>query len=474
MNPSISLYIHIPFCEVKCGYCDFYSVPRGWREFDLQEEYVKALCNEIDFRLNPLPLSPALSPKGEGAHKVKSIFFGGGTPSLLRVDLLETILNKLGKYFSWDADTEITMETNPKTIDFNGLKARRALGINRISIGVQSFQDRFLKTLGRIHSAAEAKQTIENAFKAGFENVNLDLMFALPGQTPDDWSNDLETALSLGTPHLSCYNLTIEAGTAFYSLYSPSPLGERVGVRGSRQVNPPPLPSPPPKGGGELPGEDTALKQFRHTRERLTDAGLPAYEISNFAKPGFECLHNQNYWQYGEYLGFGVAAAGFRRLSLPHRSPSPPWGEGWGEGEEATCRLPPTLALPPKGEGNNKEEAFARRTTNVRDLQKYIKGNYQPEIDRIDLPTAQGEFVMLALRTREGVSEEKFAKMFGVSFTDAFGNVLGKLNGVGAPLGAPKTRAEQAPPLQYVDGHWQLTKRGIEIADAVIMEFISL
>ncbi len=418
MNSSTAIYIHIPFCEVKCGYCDFFSVPRGWEEFDLQEEYIEALCREIDQRCRG---ESCIRPHSElilGDHKdrpynIQSIFFGGGTPSLLRPDLLEKILTTLNQYFTWDAACEITMETNPKTIDLAGLKDRKALGINRISMGAQSFQDDYLKTLGRIHSAQEAIQTIQSAFQAGFENVSFDLIFALPGQSLKEWQQDLNTALDLGTSHLSCYNLTIEPETAFAKIYG----------NASTQARPP-LP---------LPDEETALAMFWHTRNHLAQAGLQAYEISNFARPGFECLHNQNYWNYGAYLGFGVAAASFIK--------------------------------------NSKGKSHSVRQNNPRNLQKYLQAEFSPDQDEISQAIAMGEFVMLALRKREGLSEEKFLNEFGINFRDIYQKQIDKF--VGAQCIAPVEISVNGHDESRPYMNWQLTDRGLELADTVMSEFLA-
>lgn len=380
MDPAyqgdFSVYVHIPFCEVKCGYCDFYSVPRGWKEFDLQEEYVGSLLREIDQRA---PLT---------RKRLKSLFFGGGTPSLLRPDLLEKILQALGKYYHWDQATEITLETNPKTVDREKLKVFRSLGINRLSLGVQSFQDRFLQAMGRIHSGDEAKKVVADAFAAGFDNVSVDLIFSLPGETLDDWQRDLEMALRLETPHLSCYALTIEPGTPFEKLY----------VQGKLS----------------LPVEEEAIRQLTWTRERLAEAGLPPYEISNFARPGFESVHNRNYWQYGEYLGLGAGAASF---------------------------------------------IFGLRTMNARDLNAYLRGDYKTEEDRIDPKTAQGEFVMLGLRTREGVSAGRFQELFGARFETIFSDVLPPLVAKGW--------------IEQNSHHWCLTDQGLLLANEVMQQFLS-
>lgn len=368
----ISLYLHIPFCEVKCGYCDFFSVARGYEDFDLQKEYVGELIREIDAR----------APEFAG-RPIRSIFFGGGTPSLLEPKLLDLVFKGLGRHFFWDPSVEITLESNPKTVSLEKLKAFRSLGVNRLSIGVQSFQDRFLKSLGRIHSGDEAKKTVEEARQAGFENLNIDLIFALPGQTFDDWQEDLEEGIRLGTPHLSAYHLTIEAGTPF----ARSPLN--------------------------LPAEEEGIRMLTWTRERAYQVRMEPYEISNFSKPGFESVHNLNYWRYGEYLGFGTAAASF---------------------------------------------VNRQRQTNIRDLKKYMVGEWQGFSEEIPLPIAMGEFCMLALRTREGISKEAFRQEFGAPFHDVFLNEISGLSRF--------NWLEEGP------SGWRLTREGILFADQAALSFL--
>lgn len=353
---DFSLYIHIPFCEVKCGYCDFFSVPRGYEDFDLQKEYVEALIREIHERSGDF-----------SGRRVSSIFFGGGTPSLLEPKLLERVFEALARHFSWDPGTEITLETNPKTVSLEKLKAFKALGVNRISIGVQSFQDRFLKTLGRIHDGNDAAKTVDDARKAGFENVSCDLIFALPGQSLGEWQADLKQAIALGTDHVSAYHLTIEKNTPFATLHAQGRLA--------------------------LPPEEEGVDMLVWTRETLTGAGLPAYEISNFAKPGFESVHNRNYWQYGEYLGFGTAAAGFVRLK--------------------------------------DDSIYGLRRHNARNLKKYLEGGILDFEDHIDRPTAMGEFCMLGLRTREGIDGVRFDSLFGEALDKVFPREIERWKGKG-------------------------------------------
>ncbi len=377
---GFSVYLHIPFCEVKCGYCDFFSVPRGFEDFDLQKEYVDALIREIHERSGEFSGRPVLS-----------VFFGGGTPSLLAPELLEKIFDALARHFSWSPETEITLETNPKTVSLEKLKAFRSLGVNRVSIGVQSFQDRFLKTLGRIHDGNDARRTVHDAREAGFANVSCDLIFALPGQTFADWENDLKTAIGLGTDHLSAYHLTIEANTPFETLHRQNRLA--------------------------LPSEDDGVRMLTWTREALAAAGLPAYEISNFARPGFECVHNRNYWRYGEYAGFGTGAAGFLR------------SEGGGI-----------------------------RRHNVRNLKKYLDREILDFEDRIDRRTAMGEFCMLGLRTREGIDVKGFVSAFGVPLDEAFPGEL--------------SRWKERGRLQASASGWLLTSEGLLFSDEVAASFL--
>jgi len=376
---SLSLYLHIPFCEVKCGYCDFFSVARGFGDFDLQEQYVDALIREIDQR------APAFSKRS-----ILSIFFGGGTPSLLEPCLIERIFSSLQRHFLWDAKTEITLESNPKTVSLEKLSAFRSLGVNRLSIGVQSFQDRFLKTLGRIHTGEEAMRTIGDAREAGFENINFDLIYALPAQTFEDWRSDLEKALSLETPHISAYHLTIEEGTSFASLYKKGKIG--------------------------LPAEEEGIRCLTWTRERC-QARMEPYEISNFSRAGFESVHNRNYWHYGEYLGFGTAAASFVKTD-----------------RERT------------------------RQNNVRDLKKYLEGSWIGFAETIDLPTAMGEFCMLGLRTREGIRNEAFQKEFGISLSEVFPKQISHWT-------------QRGWIESYAEG-WRLTEEGILFADEAAASFL--
>ncbi|MEX1139637.1 MAG: radical SAM family heme chaperone HemW [Bacteroidota bacterium] len=274
-----SLYLHIPFCEHKCIYCDFYSVaPNGDGSAEyrsLISRFLSALEKEIELR--------GSDPQYQTAYE--TIFFGGGTPSLLEPANIERILERLKDRFSIIDRAEITLETNPGTVDRSKLEAFRNAGVNRLSVGIQSFHEDDLKFLTRIHSAGQAMDCVRNAYEAGFENVSLDLIFALPGQTMDRWRANLDTAMTLRPTHISCYSLIVEENTPLYRMVA------------SKQVTP-------------LAAErDAELYEF--TIGFLESHGYEQYEVSNFCKPGFRSKHNSRYWDHGNYLGFGPSAHSF-------------------------------------------------------------------------------------------------------------------------------------------------------------------
>lgn len=272
-DDGISLYVHLPWCIKKCPYCDFNSHP-GSPDYQLQSRYVDALIADLSFELQD-PLN----------GKIRSIFFGGGTPSLFEAALIERLLVATNDAISLSDDCEITLEANPGTIEAKRFAGFRSAGINRISIGVQSFNDKQLKTLGRIHNGNEARQAISVATDAGFTNFNLDLMYGLPGQSPAEAIRDLDAALEFNSPHLSWYQLTLEPNTAFYK-------------------------HPP-----QLPKNDALADIQAAGSAHLNEAGFSQYEISAWARGGAVCQHNINYWQFGDYLGIGAGAHAKRRLN---------------------------------------------------------------------------------------------------------------------------------------------------------------
>lgn len=261
---SMEIYIHIPFCAKKCEYCDFLSGPAGGKE---QRAYVQALLKEI-----------RAAEEGQG-RSVSSIFIGGGTPSLLKEDLLGSVLNEIYKKFNLEPEAEISIEVNPGTVSLKKLEAYRRMGINRLSIGLQSTDDRELKTLGRLHNYAQFLETYQAAGNAGFDNINIDLMSALPDQTYEGWVTNLRRTAELSPAHISAYSLIIEEGTPF----------------ALRELN--------------LPDEETEYRMYEDTAAILKEYGYEQYEISNYAKKGKRCRHNVGYWTRCDYLGFGLGAA---------------------------------------------------------------------------------------------------------------------------------------------------------------------
>ena len=270
--PSLSLYVHLPWCVRKCPYCDFNShAARGALPFDA---YVDALVRDLDF---DLPLV--------WGRTVHSVFFGGGTPSLFPAEAIDRFLQAASARLRFAPNLEITLETNPGTAEHGRFEGYRAAGVNRLSFGIQSFDDAALKRLGRIHDGAEAERAVKLAQDAGLDNLNLDLMYALPGQTVEQAEADLERAFALQPAHVSHYQLTLEPNTVFFAR--------------------------PPQG---IPDEDTAWDIQERCQARLAQAGYAQYEVSAYARPGRQCAHNLNYWTFGDYLGLGAGAHG--KLSL--------------------------------------------------------------------------------------------------------------------------------------------------------------
>jgi len=268
LSSQKGIYIHIPFCKSHCPYCDFavYVDHRG----ELFERYVRSLCCEIKKR-----------SRGE---EISSVFFGGGTPSLLPIKMLSEILDVLRENFAFEKEIEISLEANPGALDLHKLKALRGMGVNRLSIGAQSFLADSLRRLGRIHSPEQIIDSVNWSREAGFENVSLDLIYGLSGQELSDWQQTLSLSLELKPTHLSCYSLTIEEGTPFARLY---------------------------RDPGSLPAEESYVEMYRYACQELTKAGYRHYEVSNFAKEKYLCQHNLIYWLGGEFYGFGVSAHEF-------------------------------------------------------------------------------------------------------------------------------------------------------------------
>lgn len=270
---SISVYVHIPFCQQKCHYCDFVSYAGAYA---LHQPYIAALCREISGRGGILA--------AEGVT-VSSVFVGGGTPTCLSANQLGELFACLNTNLLLTSDAEVSVEVNPGTIDEAKLAVLLQAGVNRLSIGVQSFDDKMLQTIGRIHTSKEAEQAVRLARRYGTTNINIDLMHGLPDQTIEVYKDSLETAVRLGIDHISAYSLIVEDET---------PIAQQL-VNGSLS----------------LPDPDTDAAMFELTCDYLVSNAYEHYEISNYAKPGKRCLHNMSYWLYKPYIGFGVAACSF-------------------------------------------------------------------------------------------------------------------------------------------------------------------
>ena len=333
---DLELYIHIPFCIKKCNYCDFLSFPSNEER---REIYVQSLINEIEQTGKLLD---------KDAYAVRSIFIGGGTPSILETQQMRSIFDAIRATFPIDSDAEITVEVNPGTVDKLKLMAYRNVGINRLSIGLQSTDDQELKMLGRIHTYKDFLDTYTLAREVGFQNINVDLMSGIPFQTLGGWEDTLKKVAELGLEHISANSLIIEEGTPFYEKYGE---GERAEARRRR----------------ELPDEDTERMMYQFTKNILWSYGYHRYEISNYAKEGYECRHNLGYWNRTEYLGIGTGAASLI---------------------------------------NN---------------QRFVEGG---EIEVLSLQNQMEEYMFLWLRKIEGVSKTDFRQTFGRSIENAYGKVL--------------------------------------------------
>ena len=273
--PPLSLYIHIPWCIQKCPYCDFNS--HAIKTDTPESAYITALLNDLAIDVQRYNITRPIS----------SIFIGGGTPSLFSPESIARLLRGIEQQLALKDGLEITLEANPGTFESHKFAEFRALGINRLSIGIQSFNDQLLKKLGRVHSAQEAVRAAEIAQQSGFDNFNLDLLFGLPGAYPDSSKTDIETAISLKPSHISFYQLTLEPNTWFHKF--------------------------PPK----LPDDETIFSTQQQCQKILADHGYQQYEVSAYSKQGRQCQHNVNYWQFGDYLGIGAGAHGKITQALP-------------------------------------------------------------------------------------------------------------------------------------------------------------
>ncbi len=374
----IGLYIHIPFCKAKCNYCDFNSFS-GME--DLIPPYFKALKRDMELCSEQL-----------GSCSVKSVFIGGGTPTFPDAHYVCDILDACAKTFSIEKNAEISIEANPGTLSYEKLSAYKASGVNRLSIGLQAYQDHLLKKLGRIHGAEEFSENFNQARRAGFSNINVDLIFGIPDQTFDDWAQTLSKVIELEPEHLSCYSLKIEEGTVFGRLY---------------------------ESGELIPAEDELdRKMYRYAIETLTNHGYKHYEISNFAKPGMECVHNMIYWKAEQYLGIGAGSHSYL-----------------------------------KGKRFN-------RVYGVKDYISSVEKGIIPveNVEKISRDGEISEFMILGLRLTEGISVSRFRERFGQDVYELFGRKLERL--------------AKRQLLDIKDDRIKLTQTGLDLANQVFIEFV--
>lgn len=387
----MGLYVHIPFCPRKCLYCDFLSFRA---QESLQEAYTRQLIQEI---------------KAQGVfcsdYQVRTVFIGGGTPSVMDPCLIRDIIDALKCHFDLAQDGEITIEVNPGTLLHRKLHIYREAGVSRLSIGLQSADNRELRELGRIHTFEEFLKSYQCARMEGFSNINVDLMSSIPGQTLESFKNTLKKITMLKPEHISAYSLIVEEGTPFWERY-----GKYAGADRGRYL--------------PLPDEETEERIYHLTRAFLQDQGYGRYEISNYAKPGYECRHNVGYWTAVPYLGLGLGASSYM----------------WG------CRF-----------------------SNVRTMDGYMNldfsGEAAPALEQLRGPleglsrkARMEEFMFLGLRQTKGVSEIDFVSMFGIKLETVYGPVIERLQKNGL--------------LEKNGIHIALTEWGMDVSNFVLSEFL--
>ena len=382
MRKKLELYVHIPFCEKKCLYCDFLSFSA---EDDLHKAYVDKLIEEI-----------RVQAKNYSDYQISSIFIGGGTPSVIKAVYISNIMSAIYEAFIVESLAEVTIECNPGTVDIDKLLVYKQSGINRISVGLQSSVNKELQHLGRVHNYADFLYSYEKIRESGYKNVNIDLMSALPWQTLDSWKSTLKKVVMLKPEHISAYSLIIEEGTEFSKIYG-SPEGRKF-----------------------LPTEEVERDMYHSTIDILKNYGYERYEISNYAKPGYESKHNIGYWTGEEYLGFGIGASSY---------------------------------------------VYGRRFHVEKDIKKYLDINMKRDIMPLyqnihELSTKEKmeEFMFLGLRLTKGVLVTDFYDRFGMELIDVFEKPIQKNISFGL--------------LKYENLYLRLTDKGLDLSNRVMGDFL--
>ena len=373
----LGIYIHVPFCRSKCQYCDFYSLTT--KDDKLMDSYLDAMTRHIKE-------AGSLAPN----HKVDTIYFGGGTPSFFGADGMATLLTAIRRSFDVSGDAEITFEANPDSVSDRLLRRLRAEGFNRVSLGVQCDDDEILQKIGRPHNFAQAVTAVERIRRAGYKNLSLDLMYGLPGQTLEGWEKTLRRVMALNPEHISCYGLKVEERTPLYQY----------------------------KDLCNLPDDDAQADMYFYAVETLESFGLHQYEISNFAKPGYECRHNLKYWTGEPYIGFGPAAA---------------------------------------------SDFGGKRFTAEANLDKYITGVMEQgvilsECETVPQRERAGEYLMLRLRTAYGIEANEYMQMFLLPFEPLEKLLL--------------TYEARDLATREENGRWRLTPKGFMVSNSIILQLL--
>jgi oxygen-independent coproporphyrinogen-3 oxidase len=375
------LYIHIPFCKQACSYCDFYFVTRQKYKQDFVDELIREIHSKKETKFTQKP--------------IQTIYFGGGTPSLLSTRQITSILSAIHEVFEVDAK-EITLEMNPDDVSRDFLSGLKSAGVNRASMGIQSFNPKLLEFMHRAHTSEEASKSLELLHSTGFNVFTVDLIYGNPSQSEEMLAEDLENILQFNPPHISAYSLTVEPRTR---------LGKQI------------------KLGRIIPPEDDKVaRHFDLVVSKLEQAGVHQYEVSNYAKKGFKALHNSNYWEHVNYLGFGPAAHSF-------------W---WDEDQKS-----------------------AKRWNNQPDLNSYLEGNWDTpsEVETLNLNNLAEERLMLGLRTTKGVSINELRNSYDYAFNPAQLNYIERLQ--------KENKAK-------LDNHLQLTQKGLKITDSILLDLVTL
>lgn len=371
---GISLYIHIPFCKQKCRYCDFPSYPC---KENLMEAYIEALCKEIQDRVSD--------------KCINTIFIGGGTPTYLNLEAWERLGKRIEK-LNKTKKIEFTVEGNPGTFTKEKLQYLKSIGVNRISMGLQAWQDNLLKSLGRIHSRSDFMESYKLCREIGFKNINIDLMFGLPNQSFTDWKETLKNVVNMSPEHVSCYSLIIEEGTPFYKIYEKNELS--------------------------LPSEELERQMYEYCKRYLDENGYKQYEISNYAKPGYECKHNIVYWDVKEYIGCGSSSHSYLN---------------------------------------------SERVSNEKDIERYIKqindkGNAMVSLYKNSKKDNIEEFMFMGLRKINGISKIEFYNRFGITVDCLYKSIIDKYKGFNL--------------IKEDESRIYLTEEGINISNSIMSEFI--